>query len=64
MTAQDALLLLIIGDGEVAAETFLSKLISADYTAIGASITIDTVSPLSPPKVMIDVMISKSYRNT
>ena len=58
MTGQDALLLLIIADGEVGAETFLSKLISASYTAVGASVTIDTVSPLSPPKVMVDVMIS------
>ena len=58
------MLLLIIGDGEVSVETFLSKLINPNYTALGASITIDTVSPLSPPKVMVDVMISYSYRNT
>ena len=57
-------MLLVIGDGEVSVETFLSKLINPNYTALGASITIDTVSPLSPPKVMVDVMISYSYRNT
>lgn len=63
MTGQDALLILLIADGEFAAFTFAGKLMDAEYTVIGAALTVDTHEPYSPPKVMLDVMIDKSYRN-
>lgn len=63
MSGQDALLLILIADGESAAQTFVSKLISADYTVMGATIFVDTDSPLSPPDVLADILIDKSFTN-
>ena len=63
MTGQDALLLILIADGESAAFTFASKLMNAENKVMGASITTDTYEPFSPPKILVDVIIDKSYRN-
>ena len=65
MTGQDALLLILIADGETgsASDRFVQKLIDSSYTVMGAAIVTDTINPLTPPRVMVDVMIDSSYNN-
>lgn len=66
MTGQDALVLILIADGEkvIPTERFVSKLLDPLYLVMGASIKKDDVSPLNPPKIMVDIVIDTSYRNT
>ena len=63
LSGQDAALLVVIADTELAASTFLSKLLDPLNLVVGASIVTDTVSPLTPPKVMVDIMIDTAYQN-
>ena len=64
MTGQDALLLLLIADGEIIQPTFANYLMRETYTVIGASMTTDSYDVTSPADVMLNVMIDTVYRNT
>lgn len=56
------MLLLLIADGEPAGTTFVSKLMSEEYTLIGASIVADPAVAISP-EMILSVMIDETYRN-
>lgn len=65
MTGQDALLLLLVANGEIDAIKFVTYLLgdAGSYVVMGASITIDGISASTPPQVIFDIMIDTSYNN-